>query len=168
MKEIKLFNKLTKSVDVFTPVKEGKVGIYSCGPTVYHYAHIGNMRSMIFADTLIRMFRYAGYDVNWVMNITDVGHLKGDGDFGDDKMEKSAREQNKSIWDIAHYYEDEFWKDWDNLNLSRPNKVPHATGFIKEQIEFILDLEQKGFTYRTSDGIYYDFQSILITADCQD
>ncbi len=156
MKEIKLFNKLTKEVDIFQPVKKGKVGIYTCGPTVYSFAHIGNMRSMIFANTLVGVLHYAGYDVNWVVNITDVGHLKGDGDFGEDKMEKTAREENKSIWDIAHYYEDEFWKDWDNLNLIRPTHTPHATGFITEQIEFIKDLEKNGFTYKTSDGIYYD------------
>jgi cysteinyl-tRNA synthetase len=132
------------------------VKMYCCGPTVYHYAHIGNLRTYIFEDTLCRTLEYYGYKLNHIVNITDVGHLTSDGDTGDDKMEKGAAREGKSVWEIAQYYTDAFMKDWHALNIEEPTRWTKATDHIQEQIELVKTLEEKGYTYRTSDGIYFD------------
>lgn len=155
---IKLFNTMSRKIEEFKPLVPGKMGFYSCGPTVYHYAHIGNLRTMIHNDILKRMFIENGYDVHHVMNITDVGHLTSDdADSGDDKMEKGAARDHKSVWDIAKFYTDEFLRDYDDLNIIRPTDMPRATDYISEQIDLVKKLEELGFTYEIpGDGIYYD------------
>jgi len=154
--EMKIFNTLTRKVEEIKPIKKGEIGMYSCGPTVYGRAHVGNMRAYIFADTLRRVLEYYGYKVKHVMNITDVGHLTSDADSGEDKMQKSAREERLSAWDISKKYTDIFFQDEKELNILKPQIVCNATDHIKEQIELIKSLEKKGYTYRTSDGIYFD------------
>ena len=156
--QIRLFNTLTRKVEDFVPIIPNHVGFYSCGPTVYHYAHLGNLRTMVHNDLLKRMFLANGYDVHHVMNITDVGHLTNeDNDSGEDKMEKGAARDHKSVWDIAKFYLDEFLHDSDDLNIMRPTDMPRATEYIKEQIELIQKLEELGYTYEIpGDGIYYD------------
>ena len=155
---IRLYNTLSRKLEEFKPLVPGKVGFYSCGPTVYHYAHIGNLRTMIHNDIMKRMFTENGYDVHHVMNITDVGHLTNDeDDSGEDKMEKGAARENKSVWDIAKFYLDEFLHDFNDLNLLPPTDMPHATDYIAEQIELVQKLEELGYTYEIpNDGIYYD------------
>lgn len=156
--QIRLFNTLTRKVEDFIPIIPNHVGFYSCGPTVYHYAHLGNLRTMVHNDLLKRMFLANGYDVHHVMNITDVGHLTNeDDDSGEDKMEKGAARDHKSVWDIAKFYLDEFLHDSDDLNIMRPTDMPRATEYIQEQIELIQKLEELGYTYEIpDDGIYYD------------
>jgi cysteinyl-tRNA synthetase len=153
---LKLYNTLTRKKEVFKPIKKDSVGIYSCGPTVYWYQHIGNLRTYIFSDLLKRVLEYNGYNVKHVMNITDVGHLTSDADVGEDKMEKAAIKEGKKAEDIADYYWKIFKDDFKKLNITEPNIWAKATEHIKEQIELIKKLEKKGFTYRTSDGIYFD------------
>lgn len=153
---LKLFNTLNRKKEEFQPIKDKEVGIYSCGPTVYDYAHIGNMRAFIFADLLKRTLLYNGYQVLHVMNITDVGHLVGDSDMGEDKLAKAAREQRKTAWEIASYYREAFFADIKELNILLPDRMPKATDHIKDMIKLIEALEKKRFTYRTSDGIYFD------------
>ena len=149
---------MTRKLEEFKPLVPGKVGFYSCGPTVYHYAHIGNLRTMIHNDIMKRMFTENGYDVHHVMNITDVGHLTNDeDDSGEDKMEKGAARENKSVWDVAKFYLDEFLHDFNDLNLLPPTDMPHETDYITEQIELVQKLEELGYTYKIpNDGIYYD------------
>ena len=156
--QIRLFNTLTRKVEDFKPIIPNHVGFYSCGPTVYHYAHLGNLRTMVHNDLLKRMFLANGFDVHHVMNITDVGHLTNeDDDSGEDKMEKGAARDHKSVWDIAKFYLDEFLHDTDDLNIMRPTDMPRATEYINEQIELIQKLEKLGYTYEIpNDGIYYD------------
>jgi len=151
-----LYNTLTKKKDSFVPLEGNEARIYSCGPTVYNYAHIGNLRTYVFMDILRRVLEYNGYEVRHVMNITDVGHLVSDADEGEDKMVKSARQQQKSPWEIAAYYTEAFFKDTDALNIKRPNIVPKATEHINEMIEFVQGLVEKGYGYETSDGVYFD------------
>jgi cysteinyl-tRNA synthetase len=153
---LKLFNTLSRQKEIFKPIKDKKVGMYSCGPTVYWYAHVGNFRSYIFADILKRVLTFNGYKVNHVMNYTDVGHLTSDADTGEDKMEKGAKREGKSVWEIADFYLKAFEKDTKLLNILKPNKTPRATDHIKEQIELIKTLEKKEFTYKIEDGIYFD------------
>jgi len=153
---MKLYNTFTKQKEDFKPLKGNQVRMYSCGPTVYMYAHIGNLRAYIFADTLRRVLKYSGYDLKHVMNITDVGHLLSDGDEGEDKMMKTAREQKKTPWEIAEYYTDVFLKDTARLNIERPEIICKATEHIPEMIEFVEGLVEKGYGYEISDGIYYD------------
>ena len=155
---IKLFNTMTRKIEEFKPLVPGKMGFYSCGPTVYHYAHIGNLRTMIHNDILKRMFIENGYAVHHVMNITDVGHLTSDdADSGDDKMERGAARDHKSVWEIAKFYTDEFLRDFDDLNMIRPTDMPRATDYITEQIDLVKKLEDLGYTYEIpGDGIYYD------------
>ncbi len=153
---IKLYNTLNRKIEDFNPLKKGKVGIYACGPTVYNYAHIGNLRTYVFEDILKRVLQYNGYKVKHIMNITDVGHLTGDGDHGEDKIAKGAEREGKTAWEIAKFYTLAFQKDLKDLNILPPNKFPKATDNIKEQIALIKKLEQKGFTYKTGDGIYFD------------
>ena len=154
--DIKLYNTLSRSKEVFVPIKPGKVGVYSCGPTVYNYAHIGNLRTYIFMDILRRIFEYNDYKVKSVMNITDVGHLLSDADDGDDKMAKAAKEQNKTPEQIAEYYSSVFFKDIARLNIKRPTITPKATDHIQDMINIVVDLIEKGYGYETDDGIYFD------------
>ncbi len=154
--KIKLFNTLTKSVEDFVPLRAGKVGLYTCGPTVYHYAHIGNMRAYVFADTLRRSLEAFGYEVEHVMNITDVGHLTDDADHGDDKLELAAKKEGLDTWAVAKRYTEAFFSHAALLNIKRPKMICKATDFIPEQIAMVQELERKGFTYRTGDGIYFD------------
>jgi cysteinyl-tRNA synthetase len=151
-----LYNSLTRKKQIFNPIKPGRVGMYTCGPTVYNYAHIGNLRTYIFEDILKRVLLCNGYTVKHVMNITDVGHLTGDRDMGEDKMEKGAAREGKSAWDIADYYTQAFKKDIAHLNILEPDIWVKATDTLPEQIALVKTLEEKGFTYRTSDGIYFD------------
>ncbi|MBI5729082.1 MAG: cysteine--tRNA ligase [Candidatus Magasanikbacteria bacterium] len=153
---IKLYNTLTRQAEKLKPLKKGRVGLYTCGPTVYNYAHIGNLRTYLFEDILKRTLVYNGLQVKHVMNITDVGHLTSDADSGEDKMEKGAKREGKTAWEIADFYTKAFLKDIGELNILPPNKLPTATGHIKEQITLVKKLEKKGFTYQTTDGIYFD------------
>lgn len=154
--ELRVYNTLTRTKEVFRPVEEGKVGIYSCGPTVYKYAHIGNLRTYVFMDLLVRILRYDGYKVKSVMNITDVGHLLSDGDEGEDKMERSAREQKKTPREIADEITAVFFSDLEKLNIIRPTVTPKVTDNIPEMIEIVKTLLEKGYGYEIADGIYYD------------
>jgi cysteinyl-tRNA synthetase len=156
MSEIKLYSTLTKSIQSFNPIKTGEVGIYSCGPTVYNYAHIGNLRAYIFADTLRRMFEYNNYKVKQVINITDVGHLSSDADEGEDKLEKGAKREHKTVWKIAEFYTKAFKADLLALNIEIPEKMPKATDNIDEMIEIVKVLESKGFTYSAGGNIYFN------------
>ena len=156
MHAVKLYNTRTRQKDVFTPLEEGKAGIYSCGPTVYAYAHIGNMRAYVFADVLRRVFDYAGYDTNHVMNITDVGHLVSDGDDGEDKMEVGKRRENLDAWGLAEKYTEAFFAHAKKLHVQVPHIVCKATDHIPEQIEMIKQLEEGGYTYVIEDGVYFD------------
>lgn len=154
---IRLFNTMTRKIEEFKPLVPGKMGFYSCGPTVYWDQHIGNMRSFVNSDILKRMFIENGYDVHHVMNITDVGHLTSDEDTGEDKMEKGAAREKLSVWDIAQKYIDSFLRDIDSLNIIRPTDMPRATDYIPEQIEQVKKLQDLGYTYEIpGDGIYYD------------
>lgn len=156
--QIKLYNTMSRKIEEFKPLVPGQVSFYSCGPTVYHYAHIGNLRTAIFNDLLKRMFLANNYKVRHIMNITDVGHLTSDeDDSGEDKMEKGAKRENKSVWDIAKFYTDEFLRDMHDLNIITPTEMPKATDYIQEQIDLIKKLEDLGYTYEIpNDGIYYD------------
>lgn len=154
--KIKLFNTLTKRKEIFRPLKDKKVGLYTCGPTVYAYAHLGNLRAYLFEDILKRVLSKAGYQIKHVMNITDVGHLTSDADTGEDKIEKASQKERKSAWEIAEFYTKAFKEDIKKLNILEPNIWCRATDYIQEQIKLIKILEKKGFTYKTSDGIYFD------------
>jgi len=153
---MKLYNSLTHKLEEFSPIKKGKVGMYTCGPTVYNFAHIGNLRTYVFEDLLKRVLIYNGYKVKQTMNITDVGHLTSDADEGEDKMEKGAKREGKTAWEIATFYTNAFKKDLADLNILEPEIWCRATDHIKEQIKLIKKLEKKGFTYQTADGIYFD------------
>lgn len=151
-----LFNTLHHIKEPFTPLHDKKVGLYTCGPTVYNYAHIGNLRTYLFEDILKRVLKADGYHVKHVMNITDVGHLTDDADQGEDKMEKSATTEGKTVWDVAEHYTQAFKKNMQELNITEPDIWAKATDHIPEQIDWIKKLEDIGFTYATSDGIYFD------------
>jgi cysteinyl-tRNA synthetase len=153
---LKLYDNYTRSLRSFEALKAGAVGLYTCGPTVYDYQHIGNFRTFLFEDLLRRVLEWNGYKVALVMNITDVGHLTSDADTGEDKMEKGARRTGKTAWEIAKLYTDAFLEDMSALNIEDPTMLCRATDHIREQIEFIADIEKNGFTYLTSDGIYFD------------
>jgi len=153
---LRLYDNYTRSLRNFEALKDRTVGMYTCGPTVYDYQHIGNFRTFLFEDVLKRVLEWNGYSVTHVMNITDVGHLVSDADEGEDKMEKGARRTGKSAWEIARLYTESFLEDMRALNIEPPTRLPRATDHIREQIDFISDLEKNGFTYRTSDGIYFD------------
>jgi len=153
---MKLYNTLSKQKEEFKPLSGNEVRMYSCGPTVYMFAHIGNLRAYIFADILRRVLKFNGYDIKHVMNITDVGHLRSDADEGEDKMIKSAREQKKTPWEIAEYYTEVFLDDTKKLNIERPEIICKATEHIPEMIEFVEGLVEKGYGYEINDGIYYD------------
>lgn len=151
-----MYNTLTRSKDEFVPHNEGKVGMYTCGPTVYNYAHIGNLRTYIFEDVLKKSLEYVNYKVKHVMNVTDVGHLQSDGDEGEDKMALGASREHKTVWEIARFYEDAFFEDCKKLNIKRPNVVCRATDHIQDMIEFIKKLEEKGYTYVSNGNVYFE------------
>lgn len=153
---LKVYNTLTRKKEEFKPIHGNTVYMYSCGPTVYSYAHIGNLRTYIFMDLVRRVMQYDGFKMKGVMNITDVGHLLSDGDDGEDKMQKAAREQKKTPWEIAEYYTSVFYKDLASLNINKPEIIAKATEHIPEMIEFVEKLQEKGFAYEISDGIYFD------------
>jgi cysteinyl-tRNA synthetase len=151
-----LYNTLTKKKEIFKPLKGNEVSLYTCGPTVYHYSHIGNMRTFLFEDILKRTLTANDFKIKHVMNITDVGHLTSDADIGEDKMEKGARREGKTAQEIAEFYTKAFKKNLKELNIIEPNIWCKATDHIKEQIDWIKKLEQKGYTYKISDGIYFN------------
>jgi len=153
---MKLYNTLTHSVEELQPLNAPEVTVYTCGPTVYDYLHVGNWFTYVREDILIRTLKASGLKPKWVMNITDVGHLVSDADEGEDKLEKGARREGKTAWDVARFYTDYFEKGLQRLNISQPDYLPRATDHIQEQIELIQKLEEKGYTYTISDGVYYD------------
>ena len=155
-----LYNTLTRKKEEFIPYDGKRVGFYTCGPTVYHYAHIGNMRNYIGHDILDKTLRYLGYDVTRVMNITDVGHLKSDSDSGEDKMVASAKREHKSVMDIAKFYTDAFFHDFDALNLRRPDIVSPATDNIDEYIKIISKLLKDGYAYQAGGNVYFDVSKV--------
>jgi len=156
MQLIRLTNTLTRTKEAFVPLVPGQVGIYTCGPTVYDYAHIGNFRAYIFADILRRIFEYTGYKVTQVVNITDVGHLTSDADTGEDKLVTGARREKKTPWEIAEYYTQDFFKNSAKLNILNPQIICKATDHIPEMLKLVQALVDKGFGYEISDGIYFD------------
>lgn len=153
---LKIYNTLTRKIEDFQPLHPPKVTMYSCGPTVYDYQHIGHMRRYVGDDILVRILQMNGYTVDRVMNLTDVGHLVSDADDGEDKMEKGAKKFGLSVWDIAEKFTNQFFDSTDALNIMRPNRVLKATDCIKEQITLIETLEKKEFTYKIADGVYFD------------
>ena len=153
---MRLYNSLTKRVEEFKPNEPGKVKMYTCGPTVYHFAHIGNLRSYLMEDVLEKLLRYSGYDVKRVMNITDVGHLSSDADTGEDKMLKGAKREHKSVMEIAKFYTDAFMSDCKKLNIKTPDVVEPATNCIPEFIHMIEVLLEKGYAYKAGENVYFD------------
>ena len=154
--QINLFNFLTRKKEIFKSLEKGAAGLYTCGPTVYNYAHIGNLRTYIFEDVLRRTLESAGYKVKHVMNITDVGHLTSDADTGEDKLEKEAKAEKKSVWDIAKFYTNAFLKDIEKLNVGKAEILEPATAHIDDQIKIIRQLFKKGFAYETGGAVYFD------------
>ena len=154
--KLQFYNTLTRKVETFIPNQDGKVGMYTCGPTVYHFAHIGNLRSYIMEDVLEKTLRYLGYDVKRVMNITDVGHLSSDGDTGEDKMLKGAKREHKTVMEIAQFYTDRFFDDCKKLNIKTPEVVEPATNCIDEFIHMIQVLLEKGYAYQAGGNVYFD------------
>ena len=157
---VKLYNTLTKQKSNFVPLNGNEVRIYSCGPTVYSYAHIGNFRTYIFMDNLRRMLEYNGYTLKHVMNITDVGHLESDSDEGEDKMEKAAKKENKSPYEIAEFYTKAFFKDMEKLHIERPEIIAKATEHIPDMLEFAKEIVKNGYGYETSTAIYFDVSKL--------
>src|SRR3989344_336910 len=158
---MRLYNTLTRRIEEFVPVRQAQgkpieVGMYVCGPTVYDYTHVGHMRTYTNSDVLRQVLTYLGFQVKMVMNITDVGHLTGDRDMGEDKLEKKAREESKDIWELARVYTEKFYETMKAINVEPADIECKATGHIKEQIELIRRLEGENFTYKTSDGVYFD------------
>ncbi len=153
---IQFTNTLTRAKQEFIPMEPGKVKMYCCGPTVYNFAHIGNLRTYIFEDTVRRMLEMNGFEVTHVMNITDVGHLESDADEGEDKMEKGAQREGISPWEIARKYEETFFNDLERLNIKRPTRTPRATEHVVQMIELIKKLEERGYTYTRPSGVYFD------------
>ena len=153
---MKIYNSLTRNIEEFIPNEPGKVSMYTCGPTVYHFAHIGNLRTYICEDILEKILRFSGYDVKRVMNITDVGHLSSDADTGEDKMVKGAQREHKTVMEIAKFYTDAFFKDCEKLNIKMPDVVEPATNCISEFIHMIEVLLEKGFAYKAGENVYFD------------
>lgn len=153
---ISLYNTLTRKVEPFKPIEPGKVGMYTCGPTVYHFAHIGNLRSYICEDVLEKTFRFTGLNVKRVMNITDVGHLSSDADTGEDKMLAGAKREHKTVMEIADFYTKAFFEDCEKLNIKRPDVVEPATNCIDDFIHMIEVLLEKEYAYKAGENIYFD------------
>jgi cysteinyl-tRNA synthetase len=162
---LRLYNTLSGKVDEFVPQTPGKVLLYTCGPTVYDYAHIGNLASYIYWDTLVRVLMANNLDVKRVMNITDVGHLTSDADDGEDKLEKGAKREGKNAWDIASFYTETFINEMNQLNMIRPTYLAKATDYIPDQLNLVRKLREKGYTYQIDDGIYYDTSKFPTYAD---
>src|SRR5699024_6322718 len=156
MKTIYLYNSASHKKEEFVPHEPGRVSMYTCGPTVYHFAHIGNLRSYIMEDALEKLLRYAGYDVKRIMNITDVGHLASDADTGEDKMVKGAKREHKSVMEIAKFYTDAFFADCKKLNIKYPDVVQPATGMIDDYIKVITKLLDTGYAYVAGGNVYFD------------
>lgn len=155
--KLRIYNTRTRTLEELHTLRDGSVSVYSCGPTVYHYQHLGNMRAVVFADTLHRTLQMAGYEVKHIINITDVGHLTSDGDTGEDKLEKGAKREGKSVWEVAKMYTDAYFKDLNALNVRLGDYLfPRATDHIAEQIALVRKLEEQGYTYIVSDGVYFD------------
>lgn len=154
--KVSLYNTYTRAIEELKPIRPSEVGVYCCGPTVYNFQHIGNFKTYVFEDVLIRALRFAGYTVKHVMNITDVGHLVSDADEGEDKMVVAMRREKKRSHEIADFYTQKFFEDWDKLNLIRPNIVCKATDHIQEMVELIKRLEVRGFTYVSGGNVYFD------------
>ncbi len=154
--ELRFYNTLTRQKEIFHSLRRGLVSLYSCGPTVYQAAHIGNLKTYLFVDILKRALEYDGFKVKHIMNITDVGHLTSDADVGEDKVEMAARKEHKTAKEITHYYADLFQKDLLALNIEKPAKFAWASQYIREQIRLVQELEKKGYIYKTDDGIYFD------------
>ncbi len=159
MTELRLFNSLTRQLETFTPVHAGEARIYTCGPTVYNYPHIGNMRAYVFADTLGRVLSYEGYKLTHVINITDVGHLTDDADAGEDKMEKMAAEKAQSIWDIARHYTEAYWADIKALNIRQPAHWSIATDYVPQMIDYAKSIADK-HCYELESGLYFDTSTV--------
>lgn len=157
---LRLYNTLTRTIEDFTPLTDSIVTYYSCGPTVYDFAHLGHARTYIFADILERVLEWNGYKVKRVMNITDVGHLTSDSDTGEDKMEKGAKKEGRTVWEIAKFYTEDFFVMAEKLNIKKPEIITPATKYIKEMIDLIFILEKKGFTYTIADGVYFDTKKL--------
>ena len=153
---LQIYNSMGRKREEFIPVNEGKCGFYGCGPTVYNYAHIGNLRAYVFLDTLDRVLRFLGYEINHVMNITDIGHLTGDDDAGEDKMLNTAKERGQSVLEVANFYTKAFFGDIERLNIRKPDVVCKATDHIPEMIELVKRLEAKGHTYMAGGNLYFD------------
>ena len=151
---IKFYNTLTRKKEEFKPINEKEIKMYSCGPTVYYFAHIGNLRAYLFMDNLRRVFKYNGYNLKHVMNITDVGHLVSDSDEGEDKMIKAAKRENKNPFEIAQFYMDAFLADIDKLNIDRPEIIAKATEHIDVMEEYVKKIIENGYTYQTEDTKY--------------
>lgn len=162
---LKLHNTLTKNLDELQPLSESKVTLYTCGPTVYDYPHVGNWTSFVYWDTLVRTLLANGYTVERVMNITDVGHLVSDADEGEDKLEKGAKREGKTAWEIAEFYAEDFVNGMEKLGLIPPEHLVRATDFIDQQLELVRILKEKGYTYQTNDGIYFDTSKFRAYAD---
>ena len=158
--KLNLYNTLTRDKQEFKPLNQDEVRMYSCGPTVYSYAHIGNFRTYIFMDTLRRVLKYNGYKLKHVMNITDVGHLESDADEGEDKMEKAAKKENKNPYEIADFYTKIFLEDMGKLNIDRPEIITKATENIPQMIEYVKKILENGYAYETSKGIYFDISKL--------
>jgi cysteinyl-tRNA synthetase len=156
MPQLTLFNTLSRSKEAFVPLTLGQVKMYTCGPTVYNYAHIGNLRSYIFPDLLKKLLLQLGYSVQHIINFTDVGHLTSDEDLGDDKVEKAAARLGKSAWEISRFYAEAFQQDLQALNIAFPTRFTYATEYIPQQIDLVQQLEAKGLSYTLPDGVYYD------------
>ena len=154
--ELKLYNTLSREKETFKSIDENRVRMYSCGPTVYYYAHIGNLRAYLFMDNLRRVLKYNGYELTHAMNITDVGHLESDADEGEDKMAKAARRENKDPFEIAKFYTEKFMIDLDKLNIDKPEIICKATEHIKEMEEYVKKIIENGYAYETKDTIYFD------------
>lgn len=156
---MQVFNSLTRKKEEFRPLDDKQVGMYTCGPTVYDFLTIGNWRTYTFADLMYRTLKYFGYLVEYVMNITDVGHLVSDADEGEDKLEKGARREGKTAWEVARFYTDDFLAGFEKLNLIKPRVFSKATDHIQEQIDLLKQIEERGFSYKTSDGIYFNTEA---------
>ncbi|MDE1466369.1 cysteine--tRNA ligase [Aurantiacibacter sp. D1-12] len=159
MTDLKLFNSLTRQIEPFVPVHPGEARVYTCGPTVYNYPHVGNMRAYVFADVLGRTLSWKGYKLTHVINITDVGHLTDDADAGEDKMEKMAAEKAQSIWDIARHYTEAYWADVEALNIRQPAKWSVATDYVEEMLEFAKSIADK-HCYELESGLYFDVSTV--------
>lgn len=162
---MKLYNTLTRKVEDFEPIDKNRVKIYTCGPTVYSFAHIGNFTCYVYWDLLVRTLQLQGWPVDRVLNITDVGHLTSDADEGDDKMEKGAKREGKTVWEVAEKYMDDFLKNFRALNMVEPTGICRATDFIREDIALVDALDQKGYLYDTTDGLYFDTSKFEHYAD---